>query len=164
MRRAINIIVGVATVTLMGAPAALAAPDDGEGNKFVDVVENVGIPVDCDEDGTADLWLDEIGFVQGRGFSEENRNVVLIVFHLDLTFTNADGDTWVWRDRGPDRAYVDEDGDFILAVNGRSGSNNIGRYLFNFSTFEVEQQAGRAPFGGEPFGQSPFDEACRQLT
>lgn len=158
-----TVTLGVATATLLMAPSALAAPDDGRGNKFVDVVENVDVPVDCDGDGTADLWLDEIGFVQGRGFPEENRNEFLAVFHLDLTFTDADGDSWVWRDRGPDRGYVD-DGDFVITVNGRSGVNNIGHLRINTATGEIEVEAGRAPFGGDLFLESPVDEACRSLA
>jgi hypothetical protein len=54
---------------------------------------------------------------QGNG----NRNQEITVWHGDITFT-FEGDTFVYRDRGPDHLYVNQDGDLILTITGRPSS------------------------------------------
>jgi hypothetical protein len=78
-------------------------------------------------------------------------------------FSNSDGESWTWRDRGPDRSYVDSNGDEILTISGRSGLNNIGHVVLNLATGETLLQAGQAPFGGELFERSDVDFACDTL-
>jgi hypothetical protein len=155
----------VAAVLLVAiAPAAMSAPSDGSGNKLVFELEASGVPIFCDEDQIPDLWFDLEGWIQIREFTEESRNVELDVYHLDGTYTNADGDSWVWHDRGPDLGYLDSDGNHIVATVGRTGLNNIGRILVTLDTGEVEFQAGRAPFGGELFEFNTTAFACKTLT
>lgn len=164
MRRLLTLISAVALlVTLLGAGAS-AAPSDGNGNKSVENIEEFGIPIFCDGDDLQDLWLDVEGFVQEKGFVETSPNEFLAVFHVTETWTNAEGDSWVWRDRGPDRGYVDQNGDFIVTITGRSGVNNIGHVVINESTGEVEQRSGLPPFGGELFEFGSYDYACDLLT
>jgi hypothetical protein len=148
------------------APAALAAPADGNGNKDVDQFEFFDIPIFCDEtDEIPDLSLDVAGFIQFKEFDGEgNPNLELAVFHIDATFSNSDGDSWTWRDRGPDRSYVDSNGDVILTITGRSGANNIGHVVLNLTTGEILLQAGTAPFGGELFEKGDVDYACETLV
>lgn len=148
------------------APAALAAPADGNGNKGVDQFEFFDIPIFCDEtDEIPDLSLDVAGFIQFKEFDGEgNPNLELAVFHIDATFSNSDGESWTWRDRGPDRSFVDSNGDVILTITGRSGANNIGHVVLNLTTGEILLQAGTAPFGGELFEKGDVDYACETLV
>lgn len=161
----LSVIALAAMLVVAMASAVSAAPADGNGNKFVVEFEESDIPIFCDEDEVPDLWLDVSGWFQGKEFGgKNNRNVELTVFHIDETYTNGDGDTWVWRDRGPDHLYFDKNGDLMIAVTGRSGVNNIGHVVINFETFEIELRAGRAPFGGELFENTSTDFACDTLT
>ncbi len=91
----------------------------------------------------------------------------LTVFHFDLTYTNAQGNTWTWRDRGPDRLYFvsNEAGEpeLYIAITGRSGWNIIGHVVLNLTTSEIVLVAGQHPFGGEVFGPTSDDFACEYL-
>ena len=51
----------------------LAAPQ-GNANKFVFEWEE-SWPVDCDWDGTPDLWADMTGWFQGKYFKGKSKNV-----------------------------------------------------------------------------------------
>lgn len=158
----------IAAILLLFTPFALAAPSDGNGNKIVGYDSGYDIPIDCDFDGIGDLTLDYEGWFQGRVFDQpNNRNIDLFVFHFDLTYTNELGESWTWRDRGPDRYYevVNEDGvtEVHWAVTGRSGWNVIGHAVYNFATGEFVLVAGQQPFGGE-FGEYTSDDlACEIL-
>jgi hypothetical protein len=87
------------------------------------------------------------------------------VFHLVLTYTNASGDTWVWRDVGPDHWYVDDDGDLIVTITGRSTASGtpardeivVGHVVLNVTDGVVVSVAGRS--------LGPVDDlACDALT
>ena len=164
MKRVFTMISVTALLVMTLAPAALAAPSDGNGNKGVETLEFLGIPIFCDEDEVPDLTLDVRGWIQDREFKGNSKNIALTVFHINAEFSNSDGDSWTWRDRGPDRLYVDGNGDEIVAVSGRSGLNNIGHVLLNLTQGTVDKQAGRAPFGGELFERGDVDYACDTLT
>jgi len=147
-----------------------AAPANGNGNKSVfEFVDNWS--VDCDSDTVPDLWADISGWYQIRLYSENgNRNVELDVFHLDTVYSNGSGDTWVWRDRGPDRYYYlsDDDGvlELHLAITGRSAWNIIGHAVLNLETGEFELVAGQHPLGGDHHNFYDFwtdDRACEIL-
>jgi hypothetical protein len=145
---------------LIVAPLALAAPADGNGNKFAEYFEEYGIPIFCDADDIVDLTLDFVGWFQGHEFKGRgNRNVDITVYHFDLVYTNALGESWTWRDRGPDRFYyvVNELGDPELhwAITGRSGLNVVGHAVFNISTGEFVLIAGQQPFGVKYSGRTP---------
>ena len=157
-----------AALLLLAAPLALAAPADGKGNKFVEYYEEYGIPIFCDADETPDLTLDIVGWLQGHEFKGKNNpNVELTVYHFDLTYTNALGEQWTWKDRGPDRLYfvTNEDGvpELHIAISGRSGYNIIGHVVLNLATWEIVVMAGQHPFGGEIFGPTSDDFACEFL-
>jgi hypothetical protein len=74
-------------------------------------------------------------------------------------------ETWVWRDVGPDRSYVDDNGDLIFAVSGRSTASGtpdrdeivVGHMVLNATTGVVEFIAGRQLGGVD-------DLACSELT
>ena len=158
----------VLVFAMLVAPVVLAVPSNGNGNKFVGYYEEFDIPIDCDGDTVADLTLDIVGWSQGRAFTQDgNKNAELTVFHFDLTYTNADGETWIWRDRGPDRLYfvTNEDGvaELHIAISGRSGYNIVGHAVLNLDTWEFVVIAGQHPFGGEIFGPTSDDFACEIL-
>jgi hypothetical protein len=109
-----------------------------------------------------------VGWFQGHEFKGRgNRNVDITVYHFDLVYTNELGESWTWRDRGPDRFYyvVNELGDPELhwAITGRSGLNVVGHAVFNISTGEFVLIAGQQPFGGEVLGPNSDDFACEYL-
>ena len=145
-----------------------AGPADGNGKKMVFNISDLGIPEDCNFDGAPDLSLDIVGWIQGKAFDGDgNRNLELTVFHLDGIYTNATGEMWTWRDRGPDRLYFidDEAGpQLVIAISGRAGLNIIGRIVVNLITGETIFEAGRHPFGGELFEFTPDDAACEILS
>ena len=158
----------IALLCALATSVTMAGPADGNGNKTVVNISELDVPVDCDFDGTPDLSLDVGGWFQGRSYSGKGGpNIELTVFHLDLVYTNAGGEMWTWRDRGPDRLYFIEDDDgnpqLIIAVTGRSGLNIIGHLVFNLTTGEIVLLAGRHPFGGEIFGATSDDMACELL-
>jgi hypothetical protein len=104
------------------------------------------------------LRTDVTGWVQVRAFDRSgNRNVELDVFHLLITYTTSAGETFVFRDVGPDHYYLDN-GELIVAASGRStGTGVIGHVVINLDTGVVEFTAGKA------FGD--IDElACATLT
>ncbi len=121
MRTFTGIAVAAIALLLAVVPAS-AAPDDGNGNQFVVVLDDV-FPVDCGAAGMIEVHVG--GWFKGREFQGGgNRNIDLIVFHLVLTYTNEDGATFRYIDVGPDHSYIDKDGNFVLTVTGRPGSTN----------------------------------------
>jgi hypothetical protein len=144
-----------------------AAPNNGNGNK--EVFEwDMDWTVDCDG---SELLAELSGWSQFKAFKgNKNRNISLEVFHVDTVYTNDVGDTWVWRDRGPDHYYVvtNELGEPEVhwAITGRSGWNVIGHVVINMATGELVVSAGQHPFGGDDSNFMAFwadDLACEIL-
>lgn len=151
-------------VAAMSATTAVAAtPNDGNGNKLVIPLEFGPFPVVCDSDDV--LTVEGQGWVQEQELNSE-RNVFKANFFLNSTYTNPAGDTWLFRDRGPDRVYLVEGVPFV-AINGRAGGSGvIGHVVINLATGEVIQQAGN-PIGEGVPGDEPGsvdDAACQALT
>jgi hypothetical protein len=122
-------------------PALARAPADGNGNKLVFSIDET-FPVDC---GDEELAAHAVGWFQVKLFpGAGNRNVELDVFHLVQTFTNTAGETFAFRDVGPDHFYFDDEGNLIVTVTGRStGSGVIGHVVINLTTGEVTLVAGK---------------------
>jgi hypothetical protein len=148
--------------TTAAAPSAAGVPADGNGNKFVGYWEATW-PVSC---SGATITGSYAGWGQFRAFGPpNNRNVELAIFHFVFTYMNSNGETWVWRDVGPDRSYVDDNGDLIFAVSGRSTASGtpdrdeivVGHMVLNATTGVVEFIAGRQLGGVD-------DLACSELT
>lgn len=134
--------------------AFATAPSDGNGNKLVFPVDET-FPVDC---GDEELVGNVVGWIQVRLFKEGNRNLELDVFHTVITYTNSAGETFTFRDVGPDQYYLDDDGNLIIATTGRStGSGVIGHVVINLTTGEVTLVAGKE------FGSADA-LACEALT
>jgi hypothetical protein len=143
-------------VSPMTEDLALArAPSDGNGNKLVFPIDET-FPVDCGDEelvGSAVGWI-QVKLFEGAG----NRNLELDVFHTVLTYTNSAGETFTFRDVGPDHYYVDDDGNLVIAITGRStGSGVIGHVVINLTTGEVTHVAGKE------FGTAEA-LACEALT
>lgn len=136
-------------------------PSDGDGNKLVfDWDETYSI--NCN---SGDLTVHEAGWAQIRWFGPTNNpNIELGVFHDVYTFTNSDGDEFVYRDVGPDRYFYVEGDKMFVSVSGTSSYSgtpdrdeiNIGHMVLNLETNEVELIAGRG------LGNL-FDLACETL-
>ena len=123
-------------------------PADGNGTRAVFDFSGGPFDIVCND---GQLTRNEAGWGQFREFGQQNnRNVELDVFHFIITYTNADGDRFVWRDVGPDHYYL-EGGELFVTVTGRStASGNIdrtqivvGHVVLNLSTGEVVFAAGR---------------------
>jgi hypothetical protein len=157
MRRAALILVAL-VACLAVAPATLAAPGDGNGKKFV-VTLDEDVRYDC---GSEFINLHIGGWFQGTSFQGNgNRNVELAVYHIVLTFTNAAGDTFRYVDVGPDHAYWDRDGNFVVTITGRPSNVNADGFALNGHAVVVNGDltwyAGRA-------GPIAEDQACAALT
>jgi len=137
-------------------PLFAQAPADGNGNKQVIPID-FQFPVTCE--GGATLSLHFGGWVQMWVSSQpNNRNVQLNAVHLVFTYTNAAGESFVWREVGNDQFYIDENGDLIHVLTGRAGFFGvIGRLVINDATGEVKFVAGNQ------FGTAD-DRACNALT
>ena len=135
------------------------APAQNENSKKSVFVFDQTDNVTCPGNGVV-LSRNAKGWVQTMTFEQEgNKNVVLQVFHQVLTFTNATtGKTFVFRDVGPDHYYLNDEGNLIIAITGRStGSGVIGHVVINLDTGETLLVAGKE------FGTATA-LACEALT
>lgn len=142
--------------SLSERPSFSLAPADGNGRKVV-------IPVDlqfpafvtCQSGASLDLHL--TGWVQVQEFDRPNLFLVHGI-HFTFTFSNAAGETFVWREMGVDVLTIDANGDIIDRLAGRDGFDGvIGHLVVDVTTGEVTFQAGN------PVGTSD-DQACAALT
>jgi hypothetical protein len=132
------------------------APATGNGQKFVELIDEDAPPVDCGAGEILDLHF--TGWIQFRVFDEPvTRNVELDVFHVIGTYTNTAGESFVFRDVGPDRYYL-EGANLIVAASGRQGGRGlIGHIVINITTGETELVAGKEFPGADA-------SACEALT
>jgi hypothetical protein len=168
MARLLVLITGFLVYSLV-----VAAPADGNGNKEVTEINDLDVPIDCDGVEGPEIWADVTGFFQFREFKQNgNRNVELTVYHVNVFYKNAMGDaytdSWLWRDRGPDRLYFVNNDDGVpelhVAITGRAGLNIIGHFVLNLETGEVIIDAGQHPFGGDVFENDSDTFACELLN
>jgi hypothetical protein len=139
-------------------PRFSQAPADGNGNKLV-------IPIDAQFpnfvtcNGGASLDMHVVGWVQVHVFGQPgNRNVELDGLYVVFTYSNAAGETFVWRELGPDHFYIDANGDLIHVITGHDGFDGvIGRFVVNTTTGEVLFVAGNQ-------SGTRDDRACAALT
>jgi hypothetical protein len=137
-------------------PSFSLAPGDGNGRK-------VDIPIDveftdavaCQNGASLDLHL--TGWAQVQVFDRPNIFLVHQI-HIDFTFSNAAGQTFVWRERGTDLITVDENGDLIVHSTGRDGFDGIiGRIVTDLATGEVSFEKGN-------LAGTSNDQACAALS
>jgi len=132
------------------------APGDGNGKKFVLPVD-LQFPdyVTCASGATLDMHL--VGFVQVIVFNQANAHYFLLhELHLEFTYSNDAGETFVWREIGWDHLSLAENGDLIDNVAGRNGFDGvIGRIVWTGDqvTFEAGNHIGTSD-----------DQACAALT
>ncbi len=92
-----------------------------------------------------------------------NRNLEITVVHIDVTY-NFEGDTFIYRDRGPDHLYFNQDGDLILTITGRPGGvfDGVeavalsGHAVVNLTTGDVELHGSVSP--------NADDQGCAALA
>lgn len=102
---------------------------------------------------TARLNLHLVGWVQiGAVIPGDS-----LPFHFEFIYSNAAGETFVWKHTGLERPYRNNDGDLMLSVAGRTGYNGeFGRLLINLTRGVVELLRGNDAFAE--------DLACAALT
>ncbi len=142
----------------MSRPRFNQAPASGNGGK-------IAIPIDvefpdyptCPSGATLSLHV--VGWFQVSVFGGQgNRNVELHTGNIVFTYSNAAGQTFVWREVGSDHLSLAPNGDLIVASVGRDGFQSIiGRIVVDDATGEVRFEAGK-PI---PFRD---DQACAALT
>ena len=144
------------------AATPLYSPADGDGNKRVfewdDYYEGF---VDCG--GGVYLDLHDNGFAQrtpASGTTDKGRKKW--VWHINLTYINpVTGKSFTVHDVGPDKWYVDKDGNVIHTITGRSvtGSGVIGHVVLDDETDEILSVSGK------PFNWDDADAlACKKLS
>lgn len=156
-----------ALVLVVAAPVSAGPPADGNGNQEV-VPVDAFFPIACNGDV---LDVGVTGWLKIREFrGEGNRNIALTIVHLDITFTNPEtGETYTYLDVGPDRSYIDSDGNFVLTITGRpsdplfpeGGFSLRGHVVLTFdvNTFELLDVSVH---GNQ--GPTPDAAACAALT
>ena len=127
------------------------APSDGNGNKLVFPI-NVTTTLTC-ADGAV-LTRSDVGWVQAHALTG-GPNLELDVFHDVITFTNANGDSFVWRDVGPNRVFM-QDGNLVIQVSGRADGN--------LGTFVIDAATGHVVFSAGPDLGPVDDQACAALS
>ena len=149
MPRALSAAVGAAILSsLLLATSVLAAPptkvdlDDPELEAAISALltDACGFPVTTDIEGHIIIRTFEQESGRGRAPLELN------VFRTLIYFTNVEtGSTTRLVDAGPDRYWVNADGDLMLSLVGQSttGSGVIGHTIVNLDTGEIEFVAGR---------------------
>ena len=136
----------------LSEPSFAAA--DGNENKFVFPV-HIERPERCPDGTELNLVVD--GYIQGRFFPQaNNRNVQLTVYHNTWTFTNTAGETFVFREVGPDHVYM-RDGKLYVSVIGRMPFGPVGHLIFDLATGDLVFEAGR------DFGEVVL-QACEALS
>jgi hypothetical protein len=118
--------------------ARVTAPADGNGNKEVTTLNfDVPTPFTCPNGEELNLHVE--GWFQVRVFSANSSRVELDVFHVAHTWSNSAGQTFVDREIGPDRYYIDRTtGHLMLASTGRlSFAGIMGQIVTDLTTGEV---------------------------
>jgi hypothetical protein len=145
MHRLLPFAAALLTSLLLAAPVAGAKPEhsrtDVSSPAYEAEIETLalavcGFPID----------FEATGHIITTVFSNPNSPIVQIDrYRLSETFS-ANGKTLVVHvDAGPDIAFLDDEGNLLVALTGRSitGSGVIGRTVVNTTTGEVVFQAGR---------------------
>jgi hypothetical protein len=117
-------------------------------------------PIDITDQVTCDngtsLTRSEVGRIQIHSFTQGNSGILeLDSFHIDITFTNASGQTYTWRDVGPDKLSI-QNGQLVLTITGRAGGH-VG-------TFTIDPVTGAVLFSAGPDLGSPTTLACAALS
>lgn len=163
MRRGLTLVTALGLMLGLGAaPAALAAPADGNGNKEVTEL-NIPLPgfIDCGGD-LLDLHVG--GWFQFSEFrGNGNKNIDHSIVHIELTYTNANGDMFFYQDVGTDKLSLDGDGNLVLHIVGRvsdafgTGISVNGRaVVINFDDSTLTANGNVGP--------SSDEQACAALT
>lgn len=147
---------GSDTVSPLGKTSSMLAArrDEVAGNANQTVFSiDVSDQVTCDNGSV--LTRSAVGRIQVHNFDHGNNpNLALDNFQVAFNYTNAAGDSFTWREVGPDRLTV-QDGKLLLTVTGRAGGH-IG-------TFTIDPTTGAVLFSaGQDLG-SPDAQACAQL-
>lgn len=133
-------------------------PNDGSGDKQV-IPINFAFQLDC---GAGSLDVTVEGWLQVHFFGPDNRNLFVRNAHIVSTYTNAAGDTWVFRDVGADRLWVASNGDLMIAMKGRvgftvTGGAVIGQIVLNLTQQQIVSVSGQSLPNAD-------DMACDVLT
>ena len=98
-------------------PAAMAGPSSNQNKDVFPIVFDAPDAVDCGDGSFLDVSVD--GWVQVMVYNDTNKHIDRAIFHVEAVFTNSAGDTFRYIDVGPDKFYMDKDGNLVHTVTGR---------------------------------------------
>lgn len=138
----------------IGSAVFEQAPADGNENKNVLLIDDaLSDFTTCANGTTLDLRI--VGWIQTRFVSQVPQAVQPA--HFEFIYSNAAGETYVWRQVATQLFYLDDAGNLVMQVAGRLGyDGNIGRLVINLTTGEVLSVTGREAFAE--------DLACAALS
>lgn len=126
MRR-LAVVFTVMAMVFGEIPAAMAGPDSNKNKDVFPIVFEDPGGIDCGDRSFLDISAD--GWVQVMVYNDTNKHIDRAIFHIETVFTNADGDTFTWMDVGPDKSYVDTDGNIVHTITGRPA--DVGGFSVN---------------------------------
>src|SRR5262245_3793659 len=159
------LVVALFVTSACGDPARLAsapserpsfslAPGDGNGRKYVIPIDFTDV-VTCPNGAALDRHL--AGWAQVQVFDQPNP-FLLHELKLVLTYSNAAGVTFQWRESHTDHLNVDVNGNLIDRVSGRDGVDGaIGHIVGDANTGEITFLKGRVVGVWD-------DQACAALS
>ena len=133
--------------------ASVQLPGDGNGSKEIMEVF-IQNPVNC---GGTIITRTVEGWIQMNPIEEGgSRAQQITVYRVNYTFSNAAGDEYVVRETGIDQLYVEDNGDIVVLIAGKTPQHS-GVIRFNTTTGEQTFEAGQ-------FYDPPRNRACEALT
>ena len=166
MRRATTLGVSILLVAVIAGPALAETNVPNEGNsgiKIIEAVDGYG-EHECVATGVDISWTSS-GYYMSRWDTLTGRIFAVENVHIDWVFTNSDGDTWTYLERGAS-VVRDVDGDFYVSNNGQHHHWDFGAHI-GHRVFVAEDggsshvteliEAGRA-------FDSAVVEACNRLS
>jgi hypothetical protein len=137
-------------------PAAMAGPGSNKNKDVFPIVFDGPGAIDCGGGSFLDISVD--GWVQVMTFNETNNHIERAIFHIEVVFTNADGDTFRWMDVGPDMFYTDKDGNLVHTITGRPA--DLGGVSLNGHLVLVNDEL--VSISGN-IGPTDVDQACAAI-
>ena len=111
------LVVAAMGVSMLAIPAAMAGPGSNQNKDVFPIIFDAPGAVDCGEGSFLDVSVD--GWVQVMVYNDTNKHIDRAIFHVEAVFTNSAGDTFRYIDVGPDKFYMDKDGNLVHTVTGR---------------------------------------------
>jgi hypothetical protein len=166
MKRATTLGVLILLVTVIAGPAVADTNVPNEGNSGIKIVEAADGDGEheCLGSGVEITWI-RSGYYMSRWDTLTGEVFAVENVHIDWVFTNSDGDTWTYRERGAS-VVREGDGIFYVSNNGQHHHWKFGAHI-GHRVFTAED--GGATHleelieAGQAFDNAVI-EACKRLS